>query len=74
MTKEVGTLLHLAKSGRLILKAKILVDPGKILYDSKGRRIAKVNEIFGPVSSPYISCIPLTDRVKKNINMKLYSY
>ena len=74
MIKKVGVVLHLAKSGRLIVKANIAnITVGTILYDLKGKRVAKVAEVFGPVKEPYLSCIPLTDRVKKLEGQEVYS-
>ncbi|MDW8045356.1 MAG: Gar1/Naf1 family protein [Nitrososphaerota archaeon] len=72
MLQEAGIVLHRSKSGRLILKALTKVEPGSILVDSKGKKVAKVVEMIGPVNSPYISTIPLTDRVNKLIGSKLY--
>lgn len=74
MSQKIGVVLHLAKSGRLIVKASVAdVKVGTILYDAKGRRVAKVAEVFGPVKEPYLSCIPLTDRVKKLEGQEIYS-
>jgi len=74
LIKKVGVVLHLAKSGRLIVKANIAnITVGTILYDLKGKRVAKVAEVFGPVKEPYLSCIPLTDRVKKLEGQEVYS-
>jgi len=68
----VGTALHLAGSGRLILRGKETPNPGAILYDEKGRRVAKVVEVFGPVEAPYISAIPLIERVERVIGRKVF--
>jgi RNA-binding protein len=74
--KEAGKVLHRAKSGRLILKvindveAKNLL--GKFIFDEKGRKIGKIVELIGPVKSPYASVIPLTDRVSKVIERKVF--
>ncbi len=38
------------------------VDAGTILLDSKGRKAAKVIELIGPVSRPYASAAPASDR------------
>ncbi len=72
MAEKVGVVLHLAKSGRLIVKAKSGFKVGAILHDQKGRRAARVVEVFGPVEAPYLSCIPLTDRVKRLEGAELY--
>lgn len=74
--KDAGTVLHRAKSGRLILKivnkteAKNLL--GKIIFDEKGRRVGKVVELIGPVKSPYACVIPLTDRISRVIERKVF--
>ncbi len=68
-----GTALHLAGSGRLILRAESDVRPGAVLYDEKGRSVAKVAEIFGPVKAPYISAVPMTDRITRILKQKVYA-
>mgnify|MGYP003879064551 CR=1 FL=1 len=75
MMQKVGVVLHLAKSGRLIVKATSTdIKVGTILYDVKGKRVAKVMEVFGPVKEPYLSCIPFTDRVKKLEGQEVYTH
>ena len=60
--QEVGEVLHRARSGRLIVRLTGRVEPGSILLDSKGRNVAKVMELIGPVSRPYASAAPASDR------------
>jgi RNA-binding protein len=60
--QEVGEVLHRAKSGRLIIRLTGRVDPGTVLVDSKGRNTAKVVELIGPVSRPYASAAPASER------------
>jgi RNA-binding protein len=60
--QEVGEVLHRAKSGRLIVRLTSRVDPGTVLLDSKGRNAAKVVELIGPVSRPYASAAPASER------------
>lgn len=60
--QEVGEVLHRAKSGRLIVRLKGRVDVGSALLDSKGRNAARVVELIGPVSKPYASAAPASDR------------
>jgi len=66
-------VLHLARSGRLILHANGDIKTNSILYDAKERKVAKVIEVFGPVKSPYISAAPLTDRIKRIIGHNVHS-
>jgi RNA-binding protein len=60
--QEVGEVLHRARSGRLIVRLSGRVEPGSILLDAKGRNAAKVVELIGPVSKPYASAAPASDR------------
>ncbi|MFI5419850.1 MAG: H/ACA ribonucleoprotein complex subunit GAR1 [Nitrososphaerales archaeon] len=70
--QEAGTVLHLARSGRLIIKATSPVREGSVLVDDKGRNAGKVLEILGPVSSPYLSAQPFTERIERLVGTKLY--
>jgi RNA-binding protein len=64
--REVGEVLHTARSGRLIIRlGDGEVNAGSILLDSKGRNAAKVLELLGPVSKPYASAIPASSKFGK---------
>lgn len=63
--------MHLAKSGRLIIKVDKWLKPGTILLDSKGRKLAKVTELIGPVKSPYATALPLTKRIGRIIGTRV---
>ena len=71
--QEAGTVLHLARSGRLILRASLpAVREGSILIDEKGRRTGKVMELIGSASAPYLSVQPFTERIERISGTKLY--
>jgi RNA-binding protein len=73
---SVGEVIHLAKSGRYVVKLSetgFRIRSGEILYDDSGRRTGKVIETIGPVSAPYASVLPLIDRPKKAIGTRLFS-
>lgn len=73
---EIGEVLHLAKSGRLIVKLNAAgagVRPGEMLVDSAGRRVGKVAELLGPVAAPYASVIPVTDRTGRLGGAKVFA-
>lgn len=72
--KKLGQVLHQAKSGNLIVKAEVFLKPSIPVFDESGKRIGFVVETFGPVSSPYVSVKPTTDRVRKLIGEQLYMY
>ena len=74
--QEVGEVMHLAKSNRLIVRligsSGKETRSGEILVDQKGRSIGKVVEVIGPVVAPYASAIPLRDRTNKVVGIKVY--
>lgn len=71
--QEAGTVIHLARSGRLILRSNIsTIREGSILVDDNGKKSCKVLEIIGPVSNPFISGQPLTDRIERLKGKKLF--
>lgn len=65
--KEVGTVLHQAGSGRVIVRLDGDVSEGDILYNSKGVRVAMIREIIGPVLAPYASAEPLTNNIQRHM-------
>jgi len=71
--QEVGRVLHLASSGRVIIRLSKIIDEGQILCDEKSAKIAKVTELIGPVSQPFASAIPLTNNVRKITGKKVFA-
>lgn len=71
--QEVGEILHLAGSGRVIVQLSEKVVEGQLLCDEKGTRIAKVMELIGPVRRPFASATPLTNNVKKYIGKNIFA-
>jgi rRNA processing protein Gar1 len=70
----VGTVLHVARSGRLIIKASSSkqIRDGTLLVDEQGRVAGKVMETIGPVEAPYLSVQPFTDRTQRISGSKLF--
>jgi RNA-binding protein len=64
---ELGQILHTARSGRIIVKISIAASGKKVnglsVIDMNGRQIGKIQEIFGPVSSPYASIQPVREKL-----------
>ncbi|HET6517784.1 MAG TPA: Gar1/Naf1 family protein [Nitrosopumilaceae archaeon] len=71
--QEVGEVMHLASSGRVIVQLTKLVDEGQILCDEKSGKVAKVMELIGPVKKPYASATPLTNNIKKFAGKKVFA-
>ncbi|MDD5959563.1 Gar1/Naf1 family protein [Methanobrevibacter wolinii] len=53
--KVLGNSLHIANSGKLIARGKQTPIAGALVFNSKKNKIGKVNTVFGPTKSPYIS-------------------
>ncbi len=73
---EIGEVMHLAKSGRLIVKlssAGTSTKIGELLIDGSGKKVGKVSELIGPISAPYASVIPMTDRTSRLVGTKVFS-
>lgn len=68
----VGEVLHLASSGRVIIRLTTTVHDGQLLVDEAGRKIAKVSEMIGPADAPYASATPLTNNIQKYIGKKIF--
>lgn len=68
----VGEVLHVASSGRVIIRLSTTVRDGQLLVDDSGRKIAKVSEMIGPVDAPYASATPLTNNIQKYVGKKIF--
>ena len=64
--------MHLAGSGRVIIQLSTELVEGQILCDKTGTRVAKINELIGPINRPFASATPLTNNIKKYIGKKIY--
>jgi rRNA processing protein Gar1 len=73
---EVGEIIHKAKSGRLILKLFEMtkINAGDTILDSHGKKIGNVNELIGPVDSPYASVILLDENLEAKAGEKVFRF
>jgi RNA-binding protein len=72
--EKIGEIIHLAKSGRLIVKIEEKTNHnliGQALIDDKGTNVGKIIELIGSVKSPYASVIPNLNS-KYNVGGKVY--
>ena len=73
---EVGEIIHLARSGRLIVKLNAVgaetVKSGELLIDASGRKVGRVAELIGPVRTPYASVITMTDKTSRLVGSKVF--
>jgi RNA-binding protein len=71
----LGEILHFSKSGRLIVKIenyKPFIKSGLNVSDNQEKRIGKISELLGPITSPYASIIPFIQRRNKLTGTKVY--
>ena len=71
--QEVGEIIHLASSGRVIVQLLKPIEEGQVLCDEKSIKVAKVMELIGPVAKPYASAAPLTNSIKKYSGKKVFA-
>ena len=71
--QEVGEIIHLANSGRIMVRLTKTIEEGQILCDEKSSKLVKVTEMIGPVAKPYASAIPLTKNVKSFTGKKVFA-
>ena len=72
--EKIGEIIHLAKSGRLIVKIEENANHnliGQALTDDKGTKVGKIIELIGSIKSPYASVIP-TLNSKYSVGGKVY--
>jgi len=72
---RLGKILHISSSRSLIVKCgeARFVKMGTRACDSKLKEIGKVQELFGPVSSPYVSIRPTGLSPTKYVGRIAYS-
>lgn len=72
---EIGEVMHLAKSGRLIVKISREASPrpGELLVDGNGKRVGRITELMGPLNAPYASVISMTDKTSRLVGSKVFS-
>jgi len=66
--------LHLANSGRVIVRLSKIVSQDQILCDENSTKVAKVTELIGPVAKPYASAMSLTNNIKKFVGKKMFAF
>jgi RNA-binding protein len=70
--KRLGRVLHLSNNNNLILRTKIQIKPQTIVLDDQLNHIGKINDVFGPVTNPYIAIKPSVKNPNKYVGQILY--
>lgn len=66
-------IIHVAGSGRAIVRLTGEASEGDILYNSRGSRVVRIREIIGPVNAPYASAEPITNNIKRYVGKEVVS-
>ena len=56
--RRVGTVVHVSSHGYIILKAEFFPTINSAVVTKRMKRIGTVHDVFGPVTSPYVSVKP----------------
>lgn len=70
--RRLGQVLHVSRSGNIILRIKNVPKIGTTVVDENLKSIGKVVDVFGPVSSPYASVKPAVGEIEKLTDEILY--
>jgi len=71
--RRLGKVLHVSGSRCLILKTKGAQIPvGSKVLDSKLKDVGRIFDVFGPVSTPYVSVRPSTSDPSSLVGKVLY--
>ena len=71
--QRIGRALHISSNKNIILKVENLPKLGNKVIDENLRSIGMVSDIFGPVSSPYVSVKTNVKEPYRLVNHILYS-
>lgn len=70
--QRLGKVLHLSKSGRLVLRSRLKSRPGEIALDEELTPVGTVIDTFGPVENPYVSVKPSVSSPERYVGHILY--
>ena len=65
--RRVGTVVHVSSHGYIILKAEFFPKIDSPVVTKRMKRIGTVQDVFGPVTSPYVSVKPLKHLTVANL-------
>jgi len=72
--KRPGKVLHVTKGKMILVKANTAPPINSKVFDSKGREVGYVYDVFGPVKAPYVLVKTKGDpeRVKHEVRGRVY--
>jgi RNA-binding protein len=69
--RKLGTVLHISSHGYIILRAALFPKIDSAVLTKRMKKIGKVHDIFGPVTSPYVSVKPSKKLVPDDLSQLL---
>jgi rRNA processing protein Gar1 len=70
--QRLGRALRISPSRNIIIKVEAVPRIGERVVDENLKAVGKVFDVFGPVSSPYVSVKPTIQEPEKLTNKLLY--
>ena len=70
--ERIGKVLHISSNKNIILKAENRAQIGDRVVDENLEPVGKIFDIFGPVSSPYVSVKTDIENLQSLTNRILY--
>ena len=70
--QRLGRALHISSSRNVVVQIENIPKIGETVVDENLRRVGKVFDILGPVSSPYAIVKPTVREYEKLTNKMLY--
>lgn len=75
MTRKLGNVLHISHRGFIILRTNKTPPIGARVVDKKVKHIGIVQDVFGPVKTPYVAIRPKNaGSSSKLVGQPLYLY
>lgn len=71
--QRLGRVLHVSSNRNLVVKAENTPKIRVKTVDETLRLVGTVSDVFGPVSSPYVSITPVLSETQSLVNKLLYT-
>ena len=71
--KQLGKVLHLSNTKKLILKTKVTVRTGTKVLVANGNQVGHIFDIFGPINNSYVSIDPSVKDPDRYVGRVLYT-
>jgi rRNA processing protein Gar1 len=69
---RLGKVIHLSSNKNLILRSRLTLKLRTTVIDNRLVPVGKIQDVFGPVTSPYVSIKPSVKNPKKYVGRVLY--